>query len=254
MMKLNNEEWTAIADAIAGAHMLNQAVYALLKQRKADLNRDQRQLLNGVPELVRTAFQLLGKIDRRERGEPDEPTNTPTSDIAKLDIRVLRNELENVSALNLPDLTYEIACVLEELPMYAEYAKKDNHERIVAARASRGRGRQADVMAAARPQRFSPAPSSSTPTPRTAFSTRSSTLLWNCHSPSRTPRRSSSLNHSHPQSMCSPTPSRKPSTAPWESPRSTAASRSSTDVFALRHSARPVLHPPRQAPRPCVEP
>ena len=92
MMKLNNEEWTKIADAIAGAHMLNQAVYALLKQRKADLNRDQRQLLAAVPELVRTAFQLLGKIDRRERGEPDEPTNTPTSDISKLDIRVLRNE------------------------------------------------------------------------------------------------------------------------------------------------------------------
>lgn len=135
MMKLNNEEWTAIADAIAGAHMLNQAVYALLKQRKADLNRDQRQLLTAVPELVRTAFQLLGKIDRRERGEPDEPTNTPTSDISKLDIRVLRNELENVSALNLPELTYEMACVLEELPMYAEYSKKDNHERIVAARA-----------------------------------------------------------------------------------------------------------------------
>lgn len=135
MMKLNNEEWSAIADAIAGAHMLNQTVYALLKQRKADLNRDQRQLLNAVPELVRTAFQLLGKIDRRERGEPDEPTNIPTSDIAKLDIRVLRNELENVSALNLPDLTYEMACLLEELPMYAEYAKTDNHERIVAARA-----------------------------------------------------------------------------------------------------------------------
>jgi len=36
------------------------------------------------------------------------------------DFQTLRQELENVSALEIPDLAHEMACVANELPMYIE--------------------------------------------------------------------------------------------------------------------------------------
>lgn len=116
MVKVTTIEFNELREGIAGAHLFVQAMHRLLKARHTMLNKDQRNLLAVVPESVQHAFTLISQISQREQGNPNDPENTPTVRITDLDTRTMRDEIENVSALSMPDLVHEMCCAINELP------------------------------------------------------------------------------------------------------------------------------------------
>ncbi len=120
MIQFTPDEFQKVREAIASAHLLIQAVAPLLKQRHTYLNRDQRNLLTYSESAVPAAFNIIAAITHRENRDPESEAAAPPNKLADIDVRAMRDELENVSALVLPDLVYQMVCALGELPMYHE--------------------------------------------------------------------------------------------------------------------------------------
>ena len=118
MIQFTPDEFQKVREAIASAHLLIQAVAPLLKQRHTYLNRDQRNLLTYSESTVPAAFNIIAAITHRENRDPESEAAAPPNKLADIDVRAMRDELENVSALVLPDLLYQMVCALGELPMY----------------------------------------------------------------------------------------------------------------------------------------
>ena len=118
MIQFTPDEFQKVREAIASAHLLIQAVAPLLKQRHTYLNRDQRNLLTYSESAVPAAFNIIAAITHRENRDPESEAAAPPNKLADIDVRAMRDELENVSALVLPDLLYQMVCALGELPMY----------------------------------------------------------------------------------------------------------------------------------------
>ena len=120
MIQFTPDEFQKVREAIASAHLLIQAVAPLLKQRHTYLNRDQRNLLTYSESAVPAAFNIIAAITHRENRDPDAVDARPAIKLQDIDTEAMRDELENVSALVLPDLVYQMVCALGELPMYHE--------------------------------------------------------------------------------------------------------------------------------------
>lgn len=120
MIQFTPDEFHQVREAISAAHLLLQSITPLLKQRHTTLNRDQRQLLAYSTEAVPTAFNTIARITHRENRDPEAEENRPATNFGDIDKRDMRDELENVSALVLPDIVYEMVCALGELPMFHE--------------------------------------------------------------------------------------------------------------------------------------
>ena len=120
MIQFTPDEFQKVREAIASAQLLIQAVAPLLKQRHTYLNRDQRNLLTYSESAVPAAFNIIAAITHRENRDPDAVDARPAIKLQDIDTEAMRDELENVSALVLPDLVYQMVCALGELPMYHE--------------------------------------------------------------------------------------------------------------------------------------
>ena len=118
MIQFTPDEFAKVREAIAAAHLFQQAVCPLLKQRHTALNRDQRNIMNAVQAEVPEAFAIVARITHREHRDPDTLESQPPTKLTDIDRASFRDELENVSALALPDLVYEMVTALGELPMY----------------------------------------------------------------------------------------------------------------------------------------
>jgi hypothetical protein len=84
------------------------------------MNKDQRQLAQFAPQAVAEGFNTIALITHRENRDPDAVDARPAIKLQDIDTEAMRDELENVSALVLPDLVYQMVCALGELPMYHE--------------------------------------------------------------------------------------------------------------------------------------
>lgn len=113
-------QFYAMREGLAGAHLLLQRILPELKQRRAAFDKDTRQLIQIVPEPLRTGFSVASQISAEQNAMPTANVQSTPTQSPALDTRTLRTELENVSALTLPDLEYEMQCALEELPMFRE--------------------------------------------------------------------------------------------------------------------------------------
>ena len=120
MIQFTPDEFQKVREAIASAHLLIQAVAPLLKQRHTYLNRDQRNLLTYSESAVPAAFNIIAAITHRENRDPDAVDARPAIKLQDIDTEAMRDELENVSALVLPDLVNHMVCALGEQPMYHE--------------------------------------------------------------------------------------------------------------------------------------
>ena len=120
MIGFTPAEFNQVREAIAAAHLFMQAICPVLKQRHTALNKDQRNLLQFAPEAVAQAFNAIALITHRENRDPDAVDERPAIKLQDIDTEAMRDELENVSALILPDLVYQMVCALGELPMYHE--------------------------------------------------------------------------------------------------------------------------------------
>jgi hypothetical protein len=120
MIKLTPDEFHKTREAIAAAHLLIQSVAPLLQQQHRVMNREQRNLLTYCKQAVPLAFTTIATITHRENRDPDAPPPPATERLTDVDRLLFRDELENVSALILPDLAYEMVCALGELPMFHE--------------------------------------------------------------------------------------------------------------------------------------
>jgi hypothetical protein len=69
---------------------------------------------------VAEGFNTIALITHRENRDPDAVDARPAIKLQDIDTEAMRDELENVSALVLPDLVYQMVCALGELPMYHE--------------------------------------------------------------------------------------------------------------------------------------
>lgn len=117
IITMTRGQFYQLREGIAGAHLLTQRVLPFLKQRHAKLDKDTRHLANIAPEPIRIAFQLSAQISAEQEGTPPDFSTRVPEPLQDIDVKTMRNELENVSACNLPDIEYEMACALEELPM-----------------------------------------------------------------------------------------------------------------------------------------
>ena len=120
MIGFTPAEFNQVREAIAAAHLFLQSVGPVLKQRHTALNKDQRNLLQFAPEAVAEAYSIIALITHRENRDPDAVDARPAIKLQDIDTEAMRDELENVSALVLPDLVYQMVCALGELPMYHE--------------------------------------------------------------------------------------------------------------------------------------
>ena len=118
MIKFTPGEFNQVREAIAGAHLLNQAIVPVLKQRHVTLDKQQRQLLKLAPPAVAAAYNTIATITQRESGAREGSGFNIETRFGDIDTAMVREELENVSALTLPDVVYEMAVALVELPMY----------------------------------------------------------------------------------------------------------------------------------------
>lgn len=116
MVTMTASEFHKLREGIAGAHMLNQSVLPLLKQRRTDLDKSQRSLMTAVPPAVAEAFVLVSRLTQEANKTKDTPGQRITRNLKDIDIKVMREELENVSALALPDLEYEMQTAIREFP------------------------------------------------------------------------------------------------------------------------------------------
>jgi hypothetical protein len=120
MIGFTPAEFNQVREAIAAAHLYCQAISPLLKARHTALNKDQRNLLQFAPQAVAEGFNTIALITHRENRDPDAVDARPAIKLQDIDTEAMRDELENVSALVLPDLVYQMVCALGELPMYHE--------------------------------------------------------------------------------------------------------------------------------------
>lgn len=116
MIQITEIEFDAICQGLAGAHMLIQRIHPVLKQRHVALDKEQRELLKTAPAATYNAFTLIRTIADREQSRQRNIQNTPMLMLSDLDTKLMRSELENVSALVMPDLEYQMQCALRELP------------------------------------------------------------------------------------------------------------------------------------------
>lgn len=124
IITMTRDQFYAMREGIAGAHLLTQRVLPLLKQRRAKLDKDTMHLANVAPEPIRIAFQVSAQISAEQDGNPPDFSTRVPEPLQDIDVKTMRNELENVSAMELPDLEYEMQCALEELPMLREQCLK----------------------------------------------------------------------------------------------------------------------------------
>lgn len=124
MKQLTEPQFQAVREGIAGAHLLLQRIAPVLKARHTKLDNATRVLLTQVPEPIRTAFAVVCELSSGEPRAPLDFSEKPAQPLSNIDPKTFRNELENVSALRLPDLEYEMCCALEELPMFAEESRE----------------------------------------------------------------------------------------------------------------------------------
>ena len=117
IITMTRGQFYVLREGIAGAHLLTQRVLPFLRQRRAKLDKDTMHLANVAPEPIRLAFQLSAQISTEQDGNPPDFSTRVPEPLQDIDVKTMRNELENVSACNLPDIEYEMACALEELPM-----------------------------------------------------------------------------------------------------------------------------------------
>ena len=122
MIGFTPKEFEMVQEGIAAAHLFNQAVCPLLKQRRVALNKDQRNLLDFAPNAVADAYHAISLITHREKRDPASIEAQAPTEMGDIDVLAMRDELENVSALMLPDLLHHMAAVLEELPMFRDQA------------------------------------------------------------------------------------------------------------------------------------
>ena len=120
MIGFTPAEFNQVREAIAAAHLYMQSINPLLKQRRAALNVDQRSLVKLAPEAVAQGFNLMAAITHRENRDPESLEAMQPTKLTDIDTVAMRDELENVSALVLPDIVYLMVCALGELPMYHE--------------------------------------------------------------------------------------------------------------------------------------
>jgi hypothetical protein len=124
IITMTRGQFYQLREGIAGAYLLTQRLLPFLKQRDAKLDKDTRHLANVAPEPIRIAFQLSAQISAEQEGTPPDFSTRVPEPLQDIDVKTMRNELENVSAMELPDLEYEMQCALEELPMLREQCVK----------------------------------------------------------------------------------------------------------------------------------
>jgi hypothetical protein len=120
MIKFTPAEFNQVREAVSAAHMFNQFFIPLMKQHHIVLNKDQRNLLQFAPAEVALAFNTLALITHRVNRDTGSPDAITATKLTEIDTVAMRDELENVSALVLPDLDYQMNCAISELPMYSE--------------------------------------------------------------------------------------------------------------------------------------
>jgi hypothetical protein len=116
MIRITKDEFNTLREGIASAHILIQSITPLLKTRRAALDKQQRQLMELAPGAVAAAFNLVAALTHKQNRADDAPQSTATVKVTDIDIKTMRDELENISALRMPDLDYEMACAIAELP------------------------------------------------------------------------------------------------------------------------------------------
>lgn len=125
MINFTPDEFSGVREGISAAHLFVQALAPVLRQRHTALNKDQRNLLEAAPEMVANAFRTVAAVTHRENRDPEAVDARPATKLHEIDTVAMRDELENVSALVMPDLTHEMVCALNELPMFNNLVSVD---------------------------------------------------------------------------------------------------------------------------------
>jgi hypothetical protein len=116
VIKVTAPEFTTIHDGIAAAHLYLQAVTLLVRRHARQLPTNARKLIDDTPELIRKAFFMCAAVVQREEAKNPAAQIIATATLNQIDTKTMRNELENISALVMPDIDYEMRCAMVELP------------------------------------------------------------------------------------------------------------------------------------------
>lgn len=123
MRQFTDEQFTTLREGISAAKLLIDRLLPALAARHAFLPQSAKWIVKTAPEPIKEAFNvLIDAITAGDRVPPTDDTPGPEQKV-EFDVKLIRNELENVCALVLPDLAYELQCALAELPGFAEHTR-----------------------------------------------------------------------------------------------------------------------------------
>jgi len=134
MIVLKPQDLNLIASALSAAHNMNQRLYHHLKSTHAALSKDLRLLVREVPPLVEQAHNRCKELYLASIGRTGGPDEEPLIKINDIDVTIFRNELENISALNSPDLDHLMMGAVMELPGLANVVATTELKHVAAAR------------------------------------------------------------------------------------------------------------------------
>lgn len=116
MIRIIEDEFRTMSEGLAAAHLFQQAFTPIVKRSARLFDKAQRSLIHSAPEAISQAFHTMATIQHREMKGMDDDTAPAMVTLKEIDTKILRNEIENISALALPDIDYEMKCALVELP------------------------------------------------------------------------------------------------------------------------------------------
>jgi len=125
MIKLTQQEFRQLREAVALTHLFMQTISRQEIKRSLRNYHEIAQAMENSRNDMHSAFQLIAKITHRENCGPAAQNQKVARDPQQVNQLAIRNELENVSALKLPDIEYAMVCAMCDLPMFSEIVEKE---------------------------------------------------------------------------------------------------------------------------------
>lgn len=121
MTQIDDKKFDVLAEGIEAARVISFCLFPFLDEAKFRLPRQVIEILPSVERAVRRAYVIVKEAALTGVAEGRGEALGPNTQGGGIDSVLLRTELENISALTLPDLKYEMQVACEELPAW-EYA------------------------------------------------------------------------------------------------------------------------------------
>ena len=121
MYQITDEQFSILREGLAAGKLLIDKLLPELKAHRMVIPNTVRWIGTTAPAPLHEAYNELFDIERAHSAGVDVEEKPESNDKVDFDVKMIRNELENVCAIVIPDLFYEFAVMARELPTLSRY-------------------------------------------------------------------------------------------------------------------------------------